>query len=264
MMGNLFKIGRIFYSIGIAEIGLHAIYYHDFPYMLLPKHSWIPNLTAVAFIAGVFFFLAGALIVFEIKIKQSALVLGAVLLSIFCFYYIPYQIIVSPNYMQLADWENAEKELALAGGALVIASNFSVTFANGFLRFVEKLAPAGQILFSLPMISFGILHLMYPKEVSTMIPSWIPGHIFLAYFTGTALIGSGLAIVFKIKVVLFATLLGLMIFIWFITLHIPGVINSTTIYRGSEITSALLALAYSGTAFTIAGAGKKVSTVAQF
>jgi len=81
--------------------------------------------------------------------------------------------------------------------------------------------------------------------------------MFWVYFAGTALISSGLAIILKIWSGLAAALLGTMIFIWVITLHIPRVIVSPIAYRGSEVTSALIALAYSGIAFVIAGASKK-------
>jgi len=50
-----------------------------------------------------------------------------------------------------------------------------------------------------------------------------------------------------------------MIFIWFTVLHIPRVIASPAAYLGSEITSAFIALAYSGIAFVIAGASKKIA-----
>jgi hypothetical protein len=63
----------------------------------------------------------------------------------------------------------------------------------------------------------------------------------------------------KIKAGLAATLLGIMIFIWFIILHVPRVIASPVAYLGSEITSAFIALAYSGIAFVIAGAPKKTA-----
>ena len=81
--------------------------------------------------------------------------------------------------------------------------------------------------------------------------------MFWTYLAGTALIGSGLAIILKIKPGLIAALLGTMIFIWFIILHIPKVIASPVADMGDEATSAFLALAYSGTAFVIAGATKK-------
>jgi hypothetical protein len=48
-----------------------------------------------------------------------------------------------------------------------------------------------------------------------------------------------------------------MLLSWFILLHIPRIIASPATYLGSEITSAMLAFAYSGIAFAIAGAAKK-------
>src|SRR5690348_12120832 len=39
---NYVKIGRIFYGLAIAAMGLVTIYYRDFPYMLIPaKHTWL-------------------------------------------------------------------------------------------------------------------------------------------------------------------------------------------------------------------------------
>jgi len=256
-MGNLCNIGRIFYGAAMAGIGVLTIYYKDFPYMLIPpKHSWIPGFVMLVYISGALLILAGACIVFEKKTKTISLFLGSVLLLIFCFYYIPYEL-TSSNYTQFGEWENAEKELALSSGAFVIASCFPGKNENILTRSLGKLIPFGAIFFSITMISFGIDHFLYAKDVADYIPSWVPGHMFWAYFAGAALIGSGIAIILKIKRGLFAALLGTMIFIWFVILHIPRVIVSPSAYMGSEITSAFLALAYSGIAYVIAGAAKK-------
>src|SRR5450432_4055718 len=257
-MGNLSVVGRIFYSIAIAGIGFLTIYYNDFPYMLIPpKHLWIPGLVMLAYISGALLILAGACIFFEKKTRSISLLLGTVLLLIFCFYFIPYQFMVSSNYMHFGDWENAAKELALSSGALVIAGCFSEKNENDLIRFLAKLIPFGTIFFALTMISFGIDHFLYAKEAADYVPSWIPNHMFWIYFAGIPLIGSGIAIILKIRVRLIATLLGTMIFIWFIILHIPYVIASHFADTGGEVTSAFLALAYSGIAFVIAGAAKK-------
>ncbi|MBI1769584.1 MAG: hypothetical protein HYR67_14545 [Bacteroidetes bacterium] len=257
-MGNLSNIGRIFFGISIAVIGLLTIYYGDFPYMLIPsKHKEVPGIVVLAYISGVLLILAGASIVLEKKIRPASLLLGGVLLFIFCFYFIPYQLMVSSNYMHFGDWENAAKELALASGAFVIAGCFSEKNENALTRFLSKLIPFGAILFSLTIISFAGDHYLYAKEAADYVPSWIPFHLFWIYFTGAALFGSGLAIILKIKSGLAATLLGTMIFTWFAILHIPRIIVSPVAYLGSEIASAFLALAYSGIAFVIAGASKK-------
>jgi len=253
-MGKLSKIGRIFYSIAIAGMGLLTICYHDFPYMLLPAGH--PRTQVLIYVSGVLFILTGACLIFEKKARQVALLLASVLLLIFCFYYIPYELLVSHNYLSLGEWENSEKELALAGGALVIAGCFRVD-KNPLFRFLSKLTPFGAILFAITIVCFSVLHFVYAKQAADYIPSWIPGHLFWMYFCGAALLGSGIAIILKIKVGLTAALLGIMILTWFVSLHIPRVIASTPADRADEITSALLALAYSGIAFVIAGTAKK-------
>ncbi|HSU27241.1 MAG TPA: hypothetical protein VLJ68_02590 [Chitinophagaceae bacterium] len=259
-MRILSAIGRIFYASTIIVMGAYMIYYRDFPYMLIPpKHQWIPGLVTLAYVFGALFILAGACIAFEIKTRSISLILGTLLLLIFCFYFIPYELIVSPAYMQFGDWENSAKELALAGGAFVIGGCFPKKNETALTQILGSLIPLGTILFSLTIISFGIDHFLYAKEAADYVPSWIPWHLFWIYFCGTALLGAGLAILFKIKREVAAALLGTMILIWFIILHTPRMISSPLAYLGSEVTSAFIALAYSGIAFVIAG-GKRQQT----
>jgi len=257
-MGNLSNIGRLFNGIAIAGMGGQAIYCRTLPYILpLPEHFPRTSIVILAFIWGAMFIVAGAGIIFKRGARQISLLFGGLLLLIFCFYYIPYQLFTDPNYMHLADWENAEKELAFAGGALVIAGSFSSQDETGLLRFLAKLIPSGAILFAITILSFGMLHFMYGAAVAGMVPSWIPWHLFWIYFAGAALVGSGIAIIFKIKIGLIATLLGIMIFLWFVLLHIPRIVAAAPADMPDEITSAFLALAYSGIAFVIAGSAKK-------
>ena len=123
---------------------------------------------------------------------------------------------------------------------------------------LAKLIPLGAVFFSIIITSFGIDHFLYAKDVSDYIPSWVPNHMFWTYLAGTALIGSGIVIILKIKPGLSAGLLGAMIFTWFIILHIPKVVTSSAAAEmEGEVTSAFLALAYSGIAFVIASSAKK-------
>jgi uncharacterized membrane protein len=257
-MGNLSDIGRIFYGLAIAGIGISTIFFNNYPYMLLPPQGFlIPGSSLLHYISGVMLILIGSRIVFKIKTWLVSFLFGVMLLLIFCFFYIPYEFMVNLNYLQLGEWENAEKELALAGGVFVIAASFSENNENADKRFWEKLKPFGIILFSIPIISFGILHFQFAKEISTMVPTWVPGHLFWTYIAGVGLFGSGIAIILNIKTGLIAALLGSIIFIWFAILHIPRVILSSFADLGDEITSAFLALAYCGISFVIAGTAKK-------
>jgi uncharacterized membrane protein len=251
-MGKRSNIGRIFYGAAIAGIGLTTIYYKDFPYMLfLTQPLQIPGLV---YIIGFLFILVGASIVFDKKIRPVSFLFGSILFLIFCFNHIPYEFGTDAHYKNLLEWDNPGKELALAGGAFVVSGFFSEKNKNIVNRFRERLVPFGAFLFSLPIITFGILHLLYAKDVSTMVPSWIPRPVFWTYFAGIALLGSGISMILKIRTGLIAALLGIMIFTWFIILHIPRIINAPITDLEGEVTSAFLALAYSGIAFVISGA----------
>jgi uncharacterized membrane protein len=244
-MGNLSSIGRIFYGIAMAVLGFLTLYYHDFPYMFIPPHdSWVKGLIPVTYISGALLILAGACIVLRKMTLPVSLLLGGVLLAIFCCYFIPYQMMDPARYMHFGKWENSAKELALASGAFVIAG-----------LFLRRLMPLGVVLYSLTIISFGIDHFLFAHEASDYIPSWVPSHLFWMYFTGSALLASGIAIMVNIRRGLAAILLGSMIFIWFIILHIPRVIADPS---GGEVASAMLALDYCGIAFVIAGASKRI------
>jgi hypothetical protein len=257
-MGKLTSVGRIYYGFAMAGLGCQAIFYSRFPYMMVPpKHSWIPGITFIIYLFGALLLLTGVSIVVNKRTRLASLILGSILLLIFILCFVPYQLIATSNYLQLVAWENAEKELALAAGAFVVAGCFSSNNESAVLKLPARVVPFGAMLFAITMLSFGIIHFQYANDVANYVPSWIPFRLFWAYAAGTGLVGCSAAIILKIKVRWFATILGAIILTWVIVLHIPRVIVSPPEYLWSEVTSALIALAYSGTAFVIAGRGKK-------
>jgi uncharacterized membrane protein len=103
------------------------------------------------------------------------------------------------------------------------------------------------------MVVFGYMHFLYPDFVATLVPNWIPGHLFWTYFAAVALIASGLGILLNIQRRLAALLLGIMLFLWVIMLHIPRAVVALPADHGNEWASVFEALAFSGMAFLLAG-----------
>jgi hypothetical protein len=103
-------------------------------------------------------------------------------------------------------------------------------------------------------VGFAIQHFQYAQFVATLVPGWIPGHLFWAYFVGVALCASAVSILTGIYVRLAAGLLGLMFFSWVFILHLPRCLASPR--TGPEWTSAFNALAMAGGAWVIAGGAR--------
>jgi hypothetical protein len=258
---ELKKIARIAYCIGLMGMVIPQLFYGKFGSNFFP--AW-PGMQWISFWAGFFtviILVACIAIIFEKQPRRVSLILGGLLLAMYIFGDVPYELITDPYNNYLGSWGDGLKELALAGGAFVIAGSFSQD-ANlkrpGFIRWLEKLIPWGSIFFCITMVLYGVCHFLYTKPISALVPGWIPGHIFWTDVAGVALIGLGLAIALRIKLKITATALGIIIFIWLIMLHIPRAIAESYVNGANETVSAFSALAFSAIAILIAcNASKK-------
>src|SRR5436190_2527162 len=233
-MQNLLWLGRCFFGIGIIGIGVQQFIYSAFrPFLLEYWSPTFPGLSTWAYIAGAILIIAGILIIFGKNGRNVSLGLAIFFLLLFICFHVYYQLFLSPNDFSLGAWTNPLKELAFAGGALIIA----VSFSGRSSATDRSLLLLGRIFFSIMLIAFGIDHFLYKEFVATIVPNCIPGHMFWTYFAGTALIGSGICIMFRIMIHKISILLGLMLFIWFVILHIPRAIADPNGAKGNEITS---------------------------
>jgi len=237
------------------------LYYADFrPQILPPWPSRIPGLAICARLVGVALLLSGLAILIKKKARTVALVWGGVLLGVIPVFHVPYMLLVSPHPNRLGAWGDTFNTLALAGMAFVVAGSFQESEPGErtpALRPLERMIPFGRYFFCTTIVAFGICHFLYARPIATLVPAWIPWHRFWTYFAGSCLIGSGTAIILKIKLRLSGSLLGTMIFLWVLMLHIPRAIADPHSGEGNEIESAARALAESGAAFLVAQAARE-------
>ena len=109
------------------------------------------------------------------------------------------------------------------------------------------LQTVGRILFGLSLIVFGVDHLLIPRIIASLILPWVPFRLFLAWFTGFALIAVGFAIATRWMGRLAAFLIGIMFLVWVVTLHAPRTFGLAKAGSGprapAEWSSLLIALA---------------------
>jgi hypothetical protein len=238
-MGKLIKLGRVFFVVAMAAFGILYLLRALFRAGPGSGPPWIPAPPFWGYFTAIVLLLAATGIAANIQVRCAAILLAITILLRVLLNFVP-KLVANPR--DAGRWTSGSELLALCGAALVLA---------GF----PVLVRIGRLLFALPLIVFGVQHYMYARYVATLVPSWIPGHLFWAIFIGMAFIASALSIATLIKGRLAATWLGIMFLLWVLVLHLPRVVASP--HNGDEWTSAFVALAMSGAAFLVAGSLKQ-------
>lgn len=257
-MAPFIKTGNCFYAIAMIVFGAQHVYFGNFSDVFFPPwQQSLPLLRLWACIFGLVLIAFGLIIIFKKNARKVFLSTGTLFLVLFFFAQIPYEFISQPNRLyHFGIWADPLEEVAYAGGAFIMAGtgkNAGGNIPGKFLwRKLERLISYGNIFFCFVIAAFGVSHFLYTDNIAMMVPGWIPDHRFWTFFGAVALIGSNVCIVFNIRRKLMASLLSLMIFSWFLILHLPDAYLNPIVGRGNELASAATALLFSGTALVIA------------
>lgn len=87
---------------------------------------------------------------------------------------------------------------------------------------MKSLMLTGRILFALPFLVMGINHFIMMDIVTGMLSSFIPGGGYTVLLTGAFLIVAAIAIIVNRWIPVICYLLAAMLFIFIVTIHIPG------------------------------------------
>lgn len=248
-MDNLGKLGLVFFGVSMAIFGVQYFLIGGYAGGLPPVPPWAPGGMVGAYVIGAILIVTGLAIAAGYWASVSAAVLGIVFL--FCLVTLHAQRL-SAIIHDGTDRTRAFEVLALGGIAFVIAGVLAgAKPALGSVGGWKMLGEIGRWLFAIAMIIFGAQHFMYAAYVATLIPGWIPGHLFFTYLTGAGMIAAGVSFAIKIYSRAAGILLGSMFLFWVLLLHTPRVLAQ--MHNKDELTSAFVALAMCGGAFTVAG-----------
>jgi uncharacterized membrane protein len=78
-----------------------------------------------------------------------------------------------------------------------------------------------RVLYGLSLVFFGLAHFIDVKDTLSLIPNWLPGHLFWAYFTGGAFVAAGIAVLIGICPRLAASLSALQIGLFLLLVWVP-------------------------------------------
>ena len=93
--------------------------------------------------------------------------------------------------------------------------------ARGF----DKLVLFGPTFYAAPLAGFGTEHFTLTSTIASIVPPWMPWHLFWAYFVGACFIAAPLSMVTRIQSRLSASLLAFTFFFFVMLMDAPGLVQ---------------------------------------
>jgi uncharacterized membrane protein YphA (DoxX/SURF4 family) len=113
-------------------------------------------------------------------------------------------------------------------GGVVFVVGLAAIFLRGDwqkARGLDKLVLFGPVFYAAPLAAFGTEHFTLAAGIASLVPKWIPWHLFWAYFVGACFIAAAFSLATKIQARLAASLLALTFFLFVLLMDGPGFVR---------------------------------------
>jgi uncharacterized membrane protein len=208
--------GRVLFSFAIVALGVETILCMRVAqeslgpgYSAVPVLPWLPAIPWLAAVSGVIWVACGVGLLTRRWLRISAMALGGLLVACTLVIVLP-KYIAAPGDMGLRTV--VLEPLALAAFALLLPGEGAMpVWVTRTSRWVIALA----------FIVFGVDHFLALVFIGSLLPDWIPWHVFWVAFFGVIFIAGGLSIGLRLLERWGAAGVGLMFGIWVIALHLP-------------------------------------------
>jgi len=215
--------GRCIFAAAIIALGIETIvcarnvsHALGAQYSVIPVIPWLPAIPWVAYLFGAIWVMCGGGFLFVRTRRPAALIFGGL------FFVVTLVLDVPKN---VADIGNMSLRTGVFEPFSLACLAWLLPGASEIPTWLER---TSRYLLALSLIIFGVDHFLALGFIATLIPSWIPLHVFWVAFFGVAFVASGLSIGLNILRRWGAAGIGLMFGIWVFTLHLPRVLG---IYR---------------------------------
>src|SRR5579862_7557651 len=158
---------------------------------------------------GPLLFACGVALLFKRTMRPAALALGTLLFLYALIFEVPHY---ARDLRSIASRTGVFEPLSIAALAWLLPDPDHTP---------RWLARESRYLLALSLIVFGVDHFLDLAPIGTLIPPWIPWHVFWIAFFGAAFIAAGISIAFNFMLRWSAFCFGLMFAIWVVTLHLP-------------------------------------------
>jgi hypothetical protein len=249
-MGKIITQGQLLFGIAIVALGVENLFCAHFG-LTDPGVPWFPVNPFFGYINGIALSAAGLSIAAKFHSRLTAMLLGYLFLGYALFLELP------QVFAQSADWTVYGvlfEALALGASAWTLVQTLPRA-SSRWESVLDKMTASGPYVFAVSSIVFGSIHFVVTRFIASLVPAWIPGGLFWAYLTGTALIAAGISIALRRLDRWAGFLLGVMFLLWVVLLHAPRVVAD--LHNADEWSSAFIALGMCGGSWIVASHARR-------
>jgi uncharacterized membrane protein YphA (DoxX/SURF4 family) len=212
-------LGQRSFAIASASLAVWSLAYADFPWGAQSLLAWLPGRQSWVYGSALILLAASVGLCFSRAALASVLTIGAYQ-AVGVAISVP-QIISKP--LGVDAWYSFFEALTpLVGAWLIYAMSRPQSRKSRIPVAAEGAVRAAQALFGLSCVFYGWSHFLYADYTATLVPAWLPGHLAFAYFTGSAHVAAGLAILVGILPYLAATLEAAMMSLFGLLVWVPS------------------------------------------
>jgi uncharacterized membrane protein len=210
--------GSAFFSIAAASLAILSLIYGEFgPSGPLP--GWIPWREFWVCLSALLLLAASAGLWFSRTALRGALVIFAYLAA--------WAMLCTPPILSkplsIGAWYGfCEATTSLVGAWILYANLRRQLNASEMPIAGEGAVRVAQTLFGLTCVFYGWSHFVYADYTASMVPTWLPNRLGLAYFTGLCHIAAGVGLIVGILPRLAATLEAIMMSLFGLLVWMPS------------------------------------------
>jgi uncharacterized membrane protein len=187
-------LGRVIFAASLVALGITGLVRKDFVPVWTGVPKGFPARATVAWLCA-FISLGSGL---GLMWRRTAAIASRMLLGFLALWMLLFRLplLVRAPRASEAWWVCGETAVMMAGAWVLfvwfagdrVGSRLGFATGNRGLRIASGLYGVG-------LIPFGVAHFTFLQRTVSMVPAWLPWHLAWAYFTGTAFVVAGVAIV---------------------------------------------------------------------
>jgi uncharacterized membrane protein len=242
---RIVSVGHALFAATMIALGIAGLMKGDFTVVWQPVPKGAPGREFLVYLCASVSLASGIGLLW----RRTAGLAAGVLLALLIFWFLVWRVRAFFLASLVESTWSCAATMVMTAAAWVLYAWFATDWDRQHLAFAtgQNGVRIARALYGLAMIPFGYAHFAYIKHTAEMVPGWLPGQLFWAYFFGGTFVAAGVAILVGVYARLAAALSTLQMGLFTVLVWAPRVATgslSAFEWNESAVSCALTAAAW--------------------